>query len=245
MDSVSVTRAIGRSTILVGLALLLGCGGSSGGQGGERQACYPNGTCNVGLTCASQVCVNLGTGGQGGASGASGGAGQGNQAGGNGAGGQADGGPAGSGGRGPGGTGGAGGTTGGAAGSGGPGGMGGIRADGGTDAAAAPTLSGDVQPILTSLCAVSGCHAASAPPEGLLLTAGQAYAATVNVVSMENAPMKLVAPGDAENSYLYLKITGRPVAGTQIQPPPVTGTVLSTDQKNTIRDWIDAGAKNN
>jgi hypothetical protein len=37
-----------------------GCGSSSGGgQGGERQGCYPNGTCNAGLTCASGLCVNL------------------------------------------------------------------------------------------------------------------------------------------------------------------------------------------
>ena len=36
-------------------------------------SCYPNDTCNAGLTCASHLCVNLGTGGSGGASGGAGG----------------------------------------------------------------------------------------------------------------------------------------------------------------------------
>jgi hypothetical protein len=31
--------------------------------GSETCACYPNDTCNAGLTCASQLCVRLGTGG--------------------------------------------------------------------------------------------------------------------------------------------------------------------------------------
>ena len=39
-------------------------GGVSGCQvGTETCSCYPNDTCNAGLTCASQLCVNLGTGG--------------------------------------------------------------------------------------------------------------------------------------------------------------------------------------
>jgi hypothetical protein len=54
----------------------LGCGGSSGGAGAERQACYANGTCNAGLTCLSKVCVApAGQGGHGGTAGAGGGAG--------------------------------------------------------------------------------------------------------------------------------------------------------------------------
>jgi len=46
----------------------LGCGGNSGvPQGHERGPCYDNGTCEPGLTCASDLCVNVvvdgGTGG--------------------------------------------------------------------------------------------------------------------------------------------------------------------------------------
>ena len=45
------------------VSIAAGCGGDLVAQGGERQPCYPNGTCNLGLTCASNVCVDLGGGG--------------------------------------------------------------------------------------------------------------------------------------------------------------------------------------
>jgi hypothetical protein len=48
---------------LLALGLVAGCGG--GGQscaGGERCACYPNGTCNTGLSCLSNVCVDQSSG---------------------------------------------------------------------------------------------------------------------------------------------------------------------------------------
>ena len=43
--------------------------GNDGGcpTGSETCACYANATCNQGLTCASEICVNLGAGGSGGA----------------------------------------------------------------------------------------------------------------------------------------------------------------------------------
>ena len=63
--------AIG-AIVLVSIAA--GCGGSLGAQGGERQPCHPNRTCNPGLTCASDVCVDLGGGGTGGTAGSRGGA---------------------------------------------------------------------------------------------------------------------------------------------------------------------------
>src|SRR5450432_1931514 len=62
---------------LLGVSLLLlgifeACSSSSP-SGGERQSCYPSGTCNAGLSCFSNVCVNTSDGGIGGASGSSGG----------------------------------------------------------------------------------------------------------------------------------------------------------------------------
>jgi hypothetical protein len=67
--------------IVSGASLLIAaaCGGSKGqtcAQGTERCPCYGNSTCNPGLTCASNECVNLG-----GAGGISGGGGQGGVAG--------------------------------------------------------------------------------------------------------------------------------------------------------------------
>lgn len=51
------------SRLIWGSAFLVaaGCGSDSGAttQGAEGQSCYPNGTCNAGLVCASQLCVVL------------------------------------------------------------------------------------------------------------------------------------------------------------------------------------------
>jgi hypothetical protein len=88
-DPTKTSRAIAKSAsswllvafCAVGLGVL-GCGGGSSAMGGERQPCYPNGTCNAGLSCLSNVCVNGGgTAGKGGSgAGGSGAAGTGGSA---------------------------------------------------------------------------------------------------------------------------------------------------------------------
>jgi hypothetical protein len=57
-----------RYAALALFAFAWGCGDGGGGEppGSERGPCYPNGTCNAGLSCLSNVCVNTG-GGAGGA----------------------------------------------------------------------------------------------------------------------------------------------------------------------------------
>src|SRR3954447_4414135 len=58
---------------LAGGATVAGCKGKSAGcAGAERCACYPNGTCNTGLGCFSNVCVNTSDAGQTSAGGAGG-----------------------------------------------------------------------------------------------------------------------------------------------------------------------------
>ena len=80
------TKAGALTAALCGAALV-GCGSGGqgthdggGSQGGLRQSCYPNGTCNAGLTCISDVCVDTrsdasGLAGAGGAAGSGGGRG--------------------------------------------------------------------------------------------------------------------------------------------------------------------------
>ena len=49
-----------------------------------------------------------------------------------------------------------------------------------------------------------------------------------------------VKPGDAANSYLYMKITGDArIIGAQM---PLTGGALSAAEIAAIRDWINGGA---
>ncbi len=103
-----------------------------------------------------------------------------------------------------------------------------------------PTLTSIQSNIFTPSCALSGCHAGSTPQMGQNLSAGMAYSNIVNVPSTEQPAFKRVLPGDAANSYLYMKITGDArITGVQM---PKVGGPLSADKIAAIRDWINNGA---
>ncbi len=108
------------------------------------------------------------------------------------------------------------------------------------------TLSGDVQPILTANCAVSGCHAGTSPAVGQNLSAGQAYAAIVNVPSQEAPDLMRVRPSLPDSSYLVHKIQGtQGSVGGSGGRMPLGGNPLTAEQIATIRAWITAGALDN
>jgi hypothetical protein len=108
------------------------------------------------------------------------------------------------------------------------------------------TLSGDVQPIFTANCAVSGCHAGTSPAVGQNLSAGQAWAAIVNVTSQESPALMRVRPFLPDSRYLVHKIQGTQgsVGGGGGQMP-LGGSPLAAEQIATIRAWITAGALDN
>lgn len=142
-------RMLGFSGVGLSFLLFAGCSGDEsapGGQGNEGQPCYPNHTCEPGLTCASNLCVNLGDASSGGSG--TGGSGTG----GSGTGGSATGGKAGS----------SGGASGGTAGSGGASGASSGGTDGGADASSDKdggrdgTLDGAPTPAC-DLVAQTGC----------------------------------------------------------------------------------------
>lgn len=125
----------------------------------------------------------------------------------------------------------------------GPGGDG--NGGGGGGGTPGNTLSGSVQPIFSAQCALSGCHAGTAPAEGLNLSVGQTISNTVDVPSNQSSLLR-INPGQPDLSYLVHKIQGTQasVGGTGSQMP-LTGCCLSQAQINTIRNWITAGAQNN
>jgi hypothetical protein len=107
----------------------------------------------------------------------------------------------------------------------------------------------DVLPILTNngakTCAQSGCHSgATAGFSGNMnLEAANTYANIVNVASTEKPALMRVQPGNAENSYLYHKITGAPgIVGARM---PLAGGPLDEDDIERIELWIEQGAPNN
>ena len=107
------------------------------------------------------------------------------------------------------------------------------------------TLSGDVQPIFSSNCAFSGCHAGSNPELGLDLSPGQTFGNLVDVPSVQ-APLARVRPLLPDSSYLVHKIQGTQASvGGSGERTPLTGGALTADEIAVIRDWIEAGALDN
>ena len=93
-----------------------------------------------------------------------------------------------------------------------------------------------IQPIWTAQC--TECHLGESPPAGLDL-ATDSHANLVNVNSSEAAPLKRVLPGDANNSYLYQKVTqDTPAVGSRMPP----GETLSGTEITDIQTWINSGA---
>lgn len=118
------------------------------------------------------------------------------------------------------------------------------RGDSGTEPADSdtlmPTLSSIQTHIFTPSCA--GHHGPSLAEADLDLSAGRSFANLVNVPSIQ-VELDLVRPGDAENSYLIHKMDGRPgIVGRQM---PIGRLPFSAEEIAVIRQWIDAGARNN
>jgi mono/diheme cytochrome c family protein len=87
----------------------------------------------------------------------------------------------------------------------------------------------EIQPILTSNCAFSGCHDAGTATEGVILTSYERLMAS-----------DVIEAGNPNGSELYERIT-------ETDPNkrmPFFKDPLSTEQINKIRTWIQQGAKN-
>lgn len=109
------------------------------------------------------------------------------------------------------------------------------------DGSLEPTLASIQENIFNTSCALSRCHAGSGAPEGLDLSAGNARQHLVNVSSSGVPDLLLVDPGNADDSYLILKLEGdERIVGAQM---PFNMTPLSSSEILVIREWIDDGAE--
>jgi hypothetical protein len=109
-----------------------------------------------------------------------------------------------------------------------------------SDASFDAPLSVLVQIRIDQICAnVDGCHGQGAG--GMSLVAGAEFDAMVGVPSTENPPMKRVAPGDPQNSYVFVKLAcdGGIPAGTACMP---LSAGFDPQLVKLFHDWIEAGA---
>jgi hypothetical protein len=81
-------------------------------------------------------------------------------------------------------------------------------------------------------------------PAGLLNLRVDPYAALVNVPSRQRPELKLIAPGDPDNSYLIHKLEGGPNI-VQLRMPRNGPPFLTDGQILVIRRWIAIGAPQN
>lgn len=99
--------------------------------------------------------------------------------------------------------------------------------------------------VFDKSCANSVCHASPANSAGLSLEYGLSYQDLIDVVprnaSAAAAGMKLVDPGNPENSFLLTKLMG-PEFPDQGARMPFGGGELHNGKIEAIRTWIAAGA---
>jgi hypothetical protein len=108
-----------------------------------------------------------------------------------------------------------------------------------------------IRPLFDKTC--SGCHTANSPQGQIVLgghiSSADVVANLVNVQATGGGQFRRVVPGNPDESWLYLKVSGRAAAagckGTacnaEVMPP--TGEVTLTDaQLGAIRRWILDGA---
>ena len=106
------------------------------------------------------------------------------------------------------------------------------------------TLPNHVQPIFSSSCALSGCHAGASPRQGLNLSTAQTFSNVVNVPSNQSALMR-VLPFDPSQSYLVRKIEGTQGTVGSGARMPFGRPALSSQNIAIIRSWITKGALEN
>jgi len=96
--------------------------------------------------------------------------------------------------------------------------------------------------ILTPTCAVSGCHTGANPPDGLNLSAGEAYSNIVDIASVQMPDLFRIEPGDPDNSYLIRKVEGSGIVANRM---PLNDDPLTEDQIDLLRQWVSDGAEDN
>ncbi len=99
----------------------------------------------------------------------------------------------------------------------------------------------DVLPLFEQIgCTNSGCHGRPAIKADLDMSSPEiAWRTMVDVVAQGEPQNTVVIPGDAQNSYLVIKLEDRQSFGLRM---PWQRDPMTTEQIAIVRAWIDEGA---
>lgn len=105
-----------------------------------------------------------------------------------------------------------------------------------------PSFAADVNEIFQRRgCTASQCHGGGQAGLTLTSSASANYAQLVDVQATSEDFLR-VEPGNAQDSYLVIKLEGRQIAGAQM---PLNGSPLDDIDLTNIKNWINNGAPNN
>lgn len=90
-------------------------------------------------------------------------------------------------------------------------------------------------------CSASACHGNAAGGMTLTASAAANYAAWVDVPALAESFLR-VEPGNADDSYVIIKVEGRQSVGQQM---PRNAAPLDNIDLTNLRNWINNGAPNN
>lgn len=106
-----------------------------------------------------------------------------------------------------------------------------------------PRFKRDVMPIVRESCALTACHSSESKNLGIYLSNDAAQVYTELQKTSAQSGQKFVVAGDPTKSYLMTKLDNKqasPQQGTQMPPD----ALLPVGDRDTVRAWIKAGAKN-
>lgn len=103
------------------------------------------------------------------------------------------------------------------------------------------SYSAHLEPLVLAHCL--GCHTFEEPKAKLVLEEGTGYSNLVDRRSVQEPEMALVAPGDPESSYLWLKLQHVTETGKGMPRTPTGSKKLRQAELDLYKRWIDDGAK--
>ena len=102
------------------------------------------------------------------------------------------------------------------------------------------TYAEHIEPLVIARCL--SCHTTEEPEARLVLEIGTGYGEMVGRASTQVPELLMVAPGDAENSYLWRKLIHEFEIGKGM-PRTVVGSIKLPDEELALyRRWIEDGA---